>query len=331
MLRALLCSAVLLSCQGQTSRVAAPESVIDEVPTGVEGMLLDVAFQGSKLGLTVGGTTERGPSLVARTTDGGTTWTPIEVAAEGRLYDVAFASDTIACAVGYGVILRTVDAGETWASPVSAETELPWFGGVAFVDGQRGYAVGGGESPILWRTDDAGLSWRDASDLLPAGANSHGLRAILFLDGKRGIVAGDDGLLLGANDGGDRWVVVDSGTDVDWMKGLGRTGERSCLAVGSRGAVLWTSDAGASWTRWPFPFADKLNAAGVLDGGAAYVGSMQGRLFETRDEGLTWTMVFERVGSPIIGSGLRRADEPELWFACDQGTLLRVRRSEVGR
>jgi photosystem II stability/assembly factor-like uncharacterized protein len=320
---------VALVCLSPLQDVGSPseprDPLIEEVDTGVEGMLLDIEFSGTSFGLAVGGTGERDASLAARTTDGGATWQAVDVGASGRLYAVSFATSDVACVAGYGVLQRTVDAGATWATPAIPTGEIPWLGGVSFADEQHGIAVGGGRMSVIWRTDDGGATWTDSVASLPEPARDHGLRTVAFLDARHGIMGGDEGLLLSTGDAGLHWTVRPTGSDRAWMKGLAVLGEQTAYAVGSHGWILRTADAGESWVRCPFDPSIKLNTVGILDPATTFVGSMEGGVFKTRDRGASWERVHDSPGHPVVGSAVRPTDPTELWFACDAGILLRIR------
>ncbi|MFC1484553.1 YCF48-related protein [Candidatus Neomarinimicrobiota bacterium] len=53
--------------------------------------------------------------MIIRTTDGGSTWVEEESGTTSDLLAVTFTSDSIGIALGDGIILRSADAGETWA------------------------------------------------------------------------------------------------------------------------------------------------------------------------------------------------------------------------
>lgn len=318
---------------------AARGETVEEVETGVDGMLLGIGFADEQVGVAVGGTGEHDASLMARTMDGGRSWVPVDCEAVGRLYAVDFATTEMGCAVGYGVVLHTRDGGASWSAATCPGGVLPWLGGVAFADARRGFAVGGGDAPVLWRSDDGGATWRDAGGSLPDGARDRGLRAVAFFDAQNGVAVGSGGLLLHTADGGETWQLRAGGTDESWLKGLGLIDARRGVAVGSHGVVLGSVDAGASWQQVEFDSGVKLNTVGVLDGDGVYVGSMEGRLYragadEARlGERASWRVVLDRPGRAIIGSALRpdSAGAPELWFSCDAGTLLRIRPQETTR
>ncbi len=313
----------LMSCREPATPATWADIVIDEVATGLNGMVIGLDFDDGAIGLAVGGTTERGPSLVARSDDGGHHWHPVDVRATGRLYDVAFASANVACAVGYGVVLRSENAGATWMSATLPEGDVPWFGGIAFADAKRGFAVGGGEHPVVWETRDAGATWSDVSQRIPAEATGSGLRAIAFFDTVNGVATGQDGIILRTSSAGQDWRLANVELPSAWLKGLSTLGSDTGLVVGTEGVVLRTDDVGTSWRRLAFPTTEKLNAAGFLDETTACVGSMEGRIFISDGQGSPWELAAETNERPIIGMAQRSR---ELWCSCDAGTLLRVHR-----
>ena len=81
--------------------------------------------------------------MVARTTDGGKTWTRHDVGTGHTVWDVAFVNAQEGWAVGsFGTILSSDDGGITWTLwPSGTEATLR---GVAFADGDNGWAVGDG-------------------------------------------------------------------------------------------------------------------------------------------------------------------------------------------
>src|SRR4051794_14457011 len=57
------------------------------------------------------------------------------------------------------------------------------------------------EQGVLWATTDGGTKWASSSI-----KTEQPLRAMAFLDAKRGIVVGDNGLILGSDDSGKTWA-----------------------------------------------------------------------------------------------------------------------------
>jgi photosystem II stability/assembly factor-like uncharacterized protein len=111
--------------------------------------------------------------FMARTRDGGHTWTRIETPTkEDTLTSVFFINEQAGWAVGYdNTILYTKDGGTTWkkaVTPSLLKDPVP-LASVSFADSLHGWAVGGLSNPtssspstpsnIILATDDGGLSW----------------------------------------------------------------------------------------------------------------------------------------------------------------------------
>ena len=111
---------------------------------------------------------------IARTTDGGGTWSYISYAttnADGALSlptfnDVMFVNSTIGYAVGNdGIMIKTIDAGINWS-----KVTTPFFAGrqeintVWFTDANTGYIGGDGDmvtrKATMYKTTNGGASWQ---------------------------------------------------------------------------------------------------------------------------------------------------------------------------
>ena len=110
----------------------------------------DLAMRGSIV-IAVGGA-----GLVARSTDGGESWSSEWLPAEAMLTGVAFADDrTVVIATSDGTLLRSTDAGATWHEVGSPA--LSNLTGIAFGEDGHGVAVGFWGEAI--RTTDEGATW----------------------------------------------------------------------------------------------------------------------------------------------------------------------------
>lgn len=128
----------------------------------------------------------------------------IEQAGDGSLF-----------AGGYGLVVKSLDRGETWKA---LELSGDFFQDACFLRNGTGYMVGyaGG----IWKTSDHGQHWKK---IQRPGRLSRlpGLRAIEFQDESTGIVAGDAGLIWFSTDGGANWQEIE-GTpgSTDWYDAL---------------------------------------------------------------------------------------------------------------
>jgi hypothetical protein len=150
-----------------------------------------------------------------------------------------------------GLIRYSGDGGETWTAPAGATTDRDLFA-VAFscVAPDVGLAVGDGG--VILRTTDGGREW------VPSPSPStETLRSVVITWRSVAIAVGDRGTLLRSADAGETWEKIDSGTTEDlhgasahapcqWQ--LNDPDDRRALAVGDRGTILVSEDAGATWT-----------------------------------------------------------------------------------
>jgi len=200
-----------------------------------------------------------------------------------------------------GTILHSPDAGATW-SQQSSGTTVP-LDAVAFVDGNNGWAVGGGHffifpGVVILRTSDGGQTWQP--QIPPPGSGP--LHAVTFLDRRRGWAVGSRGTILRTADGGATW-------NRQTIRGL--RAELWCVAFsdrrhgvigGPRDAYLSTSDGGRTWKRVQLP---RWSDGGELR-------TMVEAVFDR--EGRGYALLGVRVANYVAGEGvLRLSDGGRRW------------------
>ena len=106
-----------------------------------------------------------GYGLILRSTNGGTSWSPLKKWDSDFYHSICFPSEKIGYIVGYsGEILKTTDGGETWSQLQSPNSYKPKrFNTVFFTDILRGVICG--DNGTLWRTTDGGETWQIADNL----------------------------------------------------------------------------------------------------------------------------------------------------------------------
>ena len=212
-----------------------------------------------------------------QTRDGGATWTGGAVALsdvgmnpeialavrEPIYYDAAFLDESTGWIVGdYGNIRFTADGGRSWQSqhgsllgqslpgymrPLRDALDLPALFRIAMRDREHGVAAGVGG--IVLETADGGKRWT----FLDTGIRPRvevPLLEIAFVSGGT-LLFGGSGVALREEAG--HWQRFDLGLPlVTWVAGarLARAGDLSGqrgFAVGGRGLILRTDDAGRTW------------------------------------------------------------------------------------
>lgn len=247
------------------------------------------------------------PGGLARSEDGGQTWTPIEVERAGNpVFDVLVLSSPkggVLWAATRAGLLRSADGGDTWQRSEAGLPVMPVLALAADASG-RVYAgldsagvyaqtaTGGWESlagPVVAPGKGAGLSLAmaepDAENELLASAGV--LSLAVSADGQY-IYAGTAGRgVFASQDGGRTWVNAYAGA---YAPNLAFNPAKPQVAVASlRDRLVRTQDGGQTWHTLPVAWTQELvvsllwRADGVLGAGAG-----QGRLYYSRDDGDSW-------------------------------------------
>src|SRR5262245_50130666 len=180
----------------------------EPLPLGTSADFRDIAFTDADHGWIAGGGYNIVGGLIGRTADGGKTWhftsnlTSRERMSAASLH--FFDASRGLAATTSGVILSTIDSGDTWTS-VGRRGRVDMLTSLFFLDERRGWAAGHGD---VLRTEDGGETW---TPLTPAGVDTSyrsPVRAICFQDDQRGFTAGMQASLMRTDDGGVTWERV---------------------------------------------------------------------------------------------------------------------------
>lgn len=145
-----------------------------------------------------------------------------------ELRDVCFVSEQVALAVGYGIVLRSTDGGDTW-QPLDVRGDF--YKAVHFPTSEVGYIVGGYGS--ILRSSDGGQTWKKLRRSSTVNNQNHRYNAVFFESENVGWLAGDNGILRYTTDGGDSWQRVETDENTDWQ----------AIAVDARHIFLVGKDA----------------------------------------------------------------------------------------
>lgn len=122
---------------------------------------------------------------------------------ENQLNAVCYSDDNTIHAAGYGLILRSIDKGETWIeSPVSGD----FFQAITFPTALIGYMVG--YNGTILKTADAGVSWKKIRKGDAIAVSDQPFLSVHFLNEEEGYIVGDKGLCWKTADGGDNWQII---------------------------------------------------------------------------------------------------------------------------
>lgn len=146
----------------------------------------------------------------------------------------------------WGAILKTADAGQTWAiQRTDFVADQPFFS-IYFKNLNEGWVVG------LWslmlHTVDGGATWEKVSLPPPAGAKKADRNLYsIFADAKGDLFAtSEQGRVLHSDDNGANWRYTETGYVGSLWTGISLA-DGVLLVGGLRGTVYRSDDAGKSW------------------------------------------------------------------------------------
>lgn len=278
-----------------------------------QSVLLAITSAGKRL-VAVG---ERGYILLSD--DSGDSWRQAKSPVSVTLTAVRFADERRGVAVGHsGVVLRSEDGGETWSKQLdgrqaaqmlfgavkakgestesdaksqSARRKLahqlvddgpdkPFFD-VCLQEDTTGFIVG--PFNMIFRSDDAGKSWRPWSERVPNAKVAH-LHAIYCRDNEI-LIAGEQGVLFRSQDGGQSFSPLASPYQGSFFNVV--VSQSGQIAVfGLRGNAFLSSDRGASWTKIETGTTAGLTAGTVLKDGRLALVSQNGEVLLSQE---TWS------------------------------------------
>jgi photosystem II stability/assembly factor-like uncharacterized protein len=201
-------------------------------------------------------------------------------------------------AAGNGIILRTIDGGESWqTTSIGTEVELR---AVQFVNTNHGWAVGTkkiGEmySGVVYRTINGGLNWIEI-DVPGAGW----LTSCSFVDENTGWAADVGGRIFKTINGGTSWQMIATGSN-NILVDVHFANHNNGWAVGNGGQILKSNDGGLNWDIQNFGTDNSFSS---LFFASPYVGYVMGgkfdnmsTIFKTTDGGISWN----KLNTDLIG------------------------------
>ncbi|MEA2030273.1 MAG: YCF48-related protein [candidate division Zixibacteria bacterium] len=274
--------------------------------------LMDITFVNDSLGFAVG------YAAILRTTDGGDSWEyrrrDPEYSVDKWYTNVKFLNDDTGYCFGQyritpgnGLILKTVDGGDTWEKQVFMD-ELPEAVSIEdmfFLDNNNCWIVAGKK---ILKSINGGLEWESLEVDAPSQLNAivftneesgwavgmggtimttdstttawenitsdsittKDLYDVAFVNDTTGWVVGEDGIILNTNDGGEIWTEQESGTH-NGLNTIAFADELTGWVIGYGGTILYTTDGGETWTSQPSPTLANLNGIAGVDSTYSHV------------------------------------------------------------
>ena len=295
--------------------------------------LSSVCFVDATHGWAVGGM-----GTILHTCDGGETWEEQNSGVHVLLEKVHFVDRQYGWVVGgwprdyelaikggMGVILATVNGGETWN--IQLDSVGGWLSGLSFLDRKQGWAVG--EFGTIWRTKDGGIQWEQMRNApTPAW-----LYDVHFIDDQRGWTVGRFETVMRTEDGGESWTHEPMptlrrpfGLSLNF-RAVRFANPRQGWIVGQHGNILHSADGGKSWQREKLSMNEKLfdlinlNDLSITGENQVWAVSPFGLLRREPSTG-TWRVVSG--GASGWWRSVAFSDENHGWLTGDRGVAMRT-------
>ena len=221
--------------------------------------------------------------MIAKTTDGGTTWFMQNSGTSWELESVYFPDANTGYAAGvHGTIIKTTDGGATWISLNSGTTA--WLHSVHFADVNTGYVVG--EHASL-KTNDGGQTWQSFG--LPYGNTT--LYSVWCTDANTCYILGD-GAVQKTSNGGSTWTYSLVGGS-DNFYAITFADVNTGFIAGDNGSIYKTTNAGVTWNHLNSGTTSGLKSVYFFNSNIGYaVGGFTSAItIKTIDGGSNWTTV----------------------------------------
>ncbi len=253
------------------------------------GDLVAVYFTSSESGWIAG---DKG--YLARTKDGGKSWTPQILATDENINEIYFRNDSNGYLVAGKKMFLTRDGGNSWQETrIFNQTDFkgltPEFLSIRFPDKKLGFVLGSllnkdeqVVDSLVMRTEDGGETWSRVA-ITPKVELYH----LDFVNSLDGWIVGDKGLILMTYNGGLSWIKQKSGTDralynVDFRN------KQEGFAVGAKGTILKTEDGGQSWSPVKTNFPATFLRVNFADDKNGWIVGYGGAILRSNDKGATW-------------------------------------------
>jgi len=235
--------------------------------------------------------------VVLRTTNGGTTWQNVSIAASTAtqyIYGID-ANTAIVCAnpSAGSEVYRTTDAGATWTKVL--EQTGGFFNGSIFFNSTNGFLTGDpvGGRWSNFKTTNGGATWDSVGMYLPQVGTEAGWNNSLFVSGSKLYFGTSNSRIYYSTNSGASFTPLTmplTNSFAIWFTSANRG-----IAAGSSEGMVGTVDGGTNWT------AITTLGSGTIYGLVGYYSTWfhtRGqRLFHSGNDGISWDTAYVAPGT----------------------------------
>lgn len=244
--------------------------------------------------------------IILLSDDGGKSFRQAEqVPTRATLTSVSFVSSREGWVAGHwGVILHTLDGGETWTIQREELTvDRPLFC-VWFRDSQHGIA--GGLWSLLLRTDDGGKTWATVELPMADGRKAEKNLFSIFAGPQNDLfITAERGAVYRSGDFGKSWEELVTGNAGSFWTGI-TLKNNVLLVAGLRGKIYRSADDGKSWSAIESGTKSSITGMANLSDGSVIAVGLDGVTLKSTDQGLSFTLTTREdqlANTAVVGEG----------------------------
>ena len=255
--------------------------------------------------------------------DSGTDFILLDLSIPPGQDQIAYAAGSQYTVDSEGIIIKTVDGGETWETIYPLSGTVHSFTRIEFVTPLKGFVVGWGNTFMM--TEDGGATWVD----IAAGTDIYYYSGLNFYDENNGFAMGlnlSNGLdSYITNDGGITWNLLTNTTNMAEFASA-YADENTLFTVGKDQVIRKSEDGGENWSIINTGIQGFYNFEVYFkDLNNGIVSTEDGTLLTTHDSGLTWdsfsTGYHNFYGLNYVGDHIYAAGTDEdVYLSSDNGT-----------
>ena len=255
--------------------------------------------------------------------DSGTDFILLDLSIPPGQDQIAYAAGSQYTVDSEGIIIKTVDGGETWETIYPLSGTVHSFTRIEFVSPLKGFVVGWGNTFMM--TEDGGATWVD----IAAGTDIYYYSGLNFYDENNGFAMGlnlSNGLdSYITNDGGITWNLLTNTTNMAEFASA-YADENTLFTVGKDQVISKSEDGGENWSIINTGIQGFYNFEVYFkDLNNGIVSKEDGTLLTTHDSGLTWdsfsTGYHNFYGLNYVGDHIYAAGTDEdVYLSSDNGT-----------
>lgn len=270
------CAVAVLAFSAATASQADADASSEAAPRAPHALVLDVTRAGGRI-VAVG---DRGHVLLSD--DEGRTWRQVIVPTRAMLTGVAFGDPKHGWAVGHdGVILATIDGGETWGrQDPGNDFDAIWLD-VAARSERECTAVGA--YGLYATTVNQGATWQRSQ---PIDDELH-YNALAIGSDTAAYLAGEQGTLLISDRKQTDWERAEVNYEGS-LFGLLPLDADTLLTYGLRGRVFRSTDGGKTWSARQLSVPVLIMSGIRLRSGTVILAGLSGNFFVSDDAGRTF-------------------------------------------